>query len=50
MVLLYLVLTDWQPQMLEAYSYLSGALNQIGSRTIVRHECVEEEADLRDIR
>ena len=34
--------TDWQPQMLEAYSYLSGALNQIGSRTIVRHECVEE--------
>ena len=34
--------TDWQPQMLEAYSYLSGALNQIGSRTIVRHECLEE--------
>ncbi|HWP22474.1 MAG TPA: DUF5696 domain-containing protein [Candidatus Cryosericum sp.] len=33
---------DWQPQMLEAYGYLSGALNQIGSRTIVRHECVEE--------
>jgi len=34
--------SDWQPQMLEAYAYLSGALNQIGNGAIVRHECMEE--------
>ena len=34
--------SDWRPQMLEAYVYLSDAMNAIGGSSIARHECVEE--------